>query len=73
MLSNDKKDENAQKKLEEILSSATEIIPNSVSLWHVRLRHLLVTRQEEEATNVFVKVISLYIYIFFFDIFSRIK
>ncbi|KAF7402853.1 hypothetical protein HZH66_005120 [Vespula vulgaris] len=59
MLSNDKKDENAQKKLEEILSSATEIIPNSVSLWHVRLRHLLVTRQEEEATNVFVKATQI--------------
>ncbi|XP_035731894.1 U3 small nucleolar RNA-associated protein 6 homolog [Vespa mandarinia] len=59
MLSNDKKDENAQKKLEKILSSATEIIPNSVSLWHVRLRHLLVTRQEEEATSVFVKATEI--------------
>lgn len=62
MLSNETKDENVQKKLEEILSSVTEIIPNSVSLWHVRLRHLLVTRQEEEATSVFLKVVSLYLF-----------
>ncbi|KAI4494977.1 hypothetical protein M0804_001178 [Polistes exclamans] len=59
ILSNDIKDDNAQKKLEEILSSATENIPDSVSLWHIRLKHLLITKQEEEANSVFAKAIQI--------------
>ncbi|KAI4484367.1 hypothetical protein M0802_013112 [Mischocyttarus mexicanus] len=53
ILINDMKDENMEKKLEEILSSATENIPDSVSLWHIRLKHLFVTKQEEKANSVF--------------------
>lgn len=59
MLNADKKDENSQKKLEEILCSAVESIPNSVSLWHVRLRYLLVSEQEEEAASVFAKATNI--------------
>ncbi|XP_015177794.1 PREDICTED: U3 small nucleolar RNA-associated protein 6 homolog [Polistes dominula] len=59
MLSNDIKDENAPKKLEEILSSATENIPDCVSLWHIRLKHLFITKQEEEADSVFAKAIQI--------------
>lgn len=62
MLNNDQKDENAQKKVEEILSSATEIIPDSLSLWHLRLRHYLITEQDEEANTVFKNVVSLYLF-----------
>ncbi|KAK2586790.1 hypothetical protein KPH14_011815 [Odynerus spinipes] len=59
MLNADKKDENSQKKLEEILCSATETIPNSVSLWHIRLRYLLMSGKEEEATSVFRKATQI--------------
>lgn len=51
----DKKDEAAEKKLKEILCVATETIPSSVSLWHARLRYLLVS-EEEEAERIFPNV-----------------
>lgn len=53
MFNVDEKDENTEKKLSGILSGATETIPNSVSLWHARLRYLLVAGQDEEAVPVF--------------------
>ncbi|XP_034190619.1 U3 small nucleolar RNA-associated protein 6 homolog [Osmia lignaria lignaria] len=53
----DKKDEAADKKLKEILCVATETIPSSVSLWHARLRYLLVS-EEEEAERVFPNAIQ---------------
>lgn len=56
MLSAEKKDKTTEKKFEEILSNATEIIPNSLSLWHARLRYLFASGKEEEAEAVFLKV-----------------
>ncbi|XP_003705650.2 U3 small nucleolar RNA-associated protein 6 homolog [Megachile rotundata] len=57
MFNVDKKDEEADKKLKEILCVATETVPNSVSLWHARLRYLLVS-DEEEAEKLFPKAIQ---------------
>nr|XP_003705650.1 PREDICTED: U3 small nucleolar RNA-associated protein 6 homolog [Megachile rotundata] len=57
MFNVDKKDEEADKKLKEILCVATETVPNSVSLWHARLRYLLVSN-EEEAEKLFPKAIQ---------------
>lgn len=57
MFNIDKKDEEAGKKLKEILCVATETVPSSVSLWHARLRYLLVS-EEEEAEKIFPKAIQ---------------
>lgn len=35
---------------------ATEAVPSSVSLWHARLRYLLVSGQDDEAETIFSKV-----------------
>lgn len=57
MLNVDKeRDENAREKFFKVLREATDIIPNSVSLWHARLSHLLQSGQEEEADAMFPKV-----------------
>ena len=52
----EKKDETTEKKLKDVLCMATEAVPSSVSLWHTRLRYLLVSGQEKEAEAVFSKV-----------------
>ncbi|KYN05376.1 PREDICTED: U3 small nucleolar RNA-associated protein 6 homolog [Cyphomyrmex costatus] len=53
MLNVDKKsskdDEGMRKKLDEILQGATNIVPNSVGIWHARLNHLLECGLEKEA------------------------
>lgn len=59
MLNVEKKDENAEKKLNEILCTATDAIPSSVSLWHARLRYLLVSGQDEDIDNVFSKATQI--------------
>ncbi|KZC08369.1 PREDICTED: U3 small nucleolar RNA-associated protein 6 homolog [Dufourea novaeangliae] len=56
MLNVEQKNETTDKKIREILCMATEAIPSSVSLWHARLRYLLISGQEEEAETVFSKV-----------------
>lgn len=56
MLNAEKKDQTTEKKFEEILSIATETIPNSISLWHARLRYLFASGKEEEAEAIFLKV-----------------
>ncbi|XP_076649775.1 U3 small nucleolar RNA-associated protein 6 homolog isoform X2 [Halictus rubicundus] len=59
MLNVEQKDESTVKKIKEILCNATETIPNSVSLWHARLRYLLASGQEEEAEAIFPKVTEI--------------
>ncbi|XP_076248353.1 U3 small nucleolar RNA-associated protein 6 homolog [Calliopsis andreniformis] len=59
ILNVEKKDESSEKKLKEVLCMATEAVPNSVSLWHARLKYLLVLGQEEEAEIVFSKVTQI--------------
>lgn len=56
MLNVELKDETTEKKIKEILYMATEALPNSVSLWHARLRYLLTSGQEEEVETLFFKV-----------------
>lgn len=56
MLNVDKNDESAQKKLDMILCEATEAVPSSVSLWHARTKHLLLSGREGEAAAIFPKV-----------------
>lgn len=56
ILNAEKKDETTEKKLKEILSVATETIPDSVNLWHARLKYLFASEEEEEAETVFSKV-----------------
>lgn len=56
MLNTDK--EESQKRLSQVLCEATDVIPNSVSLWYARTRHLLLSGQEKEAGTIFFKVIS---------------
>lgn len=58
MFKTDKKQENAEKKLEEILTWATEAVPTSINLWTLRLKHYLTTNQEEVADSTFEKVKS---------------
>ncbi|XP_012284127.1 U3 small nucleolar RNA-associated protein 6 homolog [Orussus abietinus] len=58
MLNNDQKDENSQKKLHEVLCWATEAIPDSVSLWHMRLKHYFATDQEDSASAAFTEAIK---------------
>ena len=62
----EKKDETTEKKLKEILSVATETIPDSVNLWHARLKYLFASGEEEEAETVFSEVQK-------YDCFSRIS
>jgi hypothetical protein len=45
-----------QSKLFEVLSWATEALPESESLWHAQLHYLLSTNQEDLATEIFNKV-----------------
>lgn len=54
-------DENVRKKLNEVLRGATEIVTNSVSLWHVRINTLLQDGQEEEADSILPTVIIMQI------------
>ncbi|XP_033333079.2 U3 small nucleolar RNA-associated protein 6 homolog isoform X1 [Megalopta genalis] len=58
MLNAEQKDGTTEKKVKEILCMATEAIPNSVSLWHARLRYLLASELEEEAETIFPKAIK---------------
>ncbi|KAG7211944.1 hypothetical protein KM043_011153 [Ampulex compressa] len=55
MLNADKKHENIEQKLNEVLSEACDIIPSSVSLWHARFRYLLISGQEEDAVVILKK------------------
>ena len=59
ILNVEKKDETTERKLKDVLCMATEAVPSSVSLWHTRLRYLLVSGQEKEAETVFSKVIQV--------------
>ncbi|XP_012267956.2 U3 small nucleolar RNA-associated protein 6 homolog [Athalia rosae] len=59
MLSNNKKDDNSQKRLYEVLCWATDALPKSVDLWQARLRYHLAAGQEENATDAFTKAIEL--------------
>lgn len=60
MLSADKEhDESIRKKLDEVLRGATEVVPNSVGIWHARLNHLLQSGLEKEAYTMFPKVRDL--------------
>ncbi|CAD1468129.1 unnamed protein product, partial [Heterotrigona itama] len=59
ILNAEKKDETTEKKLKEILSVATETIPDSVNLWHARLKYLFASGEEEEAETVFSKAIQI--------------
>ncbi|OXU21679.1 hypothetical protein TSAR_004042 [Trichomalopsis sarcophagae] len=52
-------DNNAQSKLYEVLCWATEALPESESLWHARLHHLLSTDQEELANETFNKAVEI--------------
>ncbi|XP_043248218.1 U3 small nucleolar RNA-associated protein 6 homolog [Colletes gigas] len=59
MLNVEKRDETTEKKLKDILCIATEAVPTSVSLWHARLRYLLVSGQEDEAESIFSKITQI--------------
>ncbi|KAL0128817.1 hypothetical protein PUN28_003891 [Cardiocondyla obscurior] len=60
MLNADKEhDENVRKKLDEVLSGAIEVVPNSVSIWHARLSHLLQNGLEKEAYAMYPKVTEI--------------
>ncbi|EFN69487.1 U3 small nucleolar RNA-associated protein 6-like protein [Camponotus floridanus] len=60
MLNVDKeRDENARKKFFEVLCEATDIIPNSVNLWHARISHLLQSGQEKEVDAIFPKMTQI--------------
>ncbi|XP_066601747.1 U3 small nucleolar RNA-associated protein 6 homolog isoform X2 [Prorops nasuta] len=53
LLDKDETDETNKTKLKTILSSATEIIPDSINLWNIRLRHLIASDLEDESATVF--------------------
>ncbi|XP_043477850.1 U3 small nucleolar RNA-associated protein 6 homolog [Leptopilina heterotoma] len=53
MLSNDKKDENTQTKLAQVLAWSTESYPQSEKLWHLRLSYLLTTNNEDQSNELF--------------------
>lgn len=59
ILNAEKKDETTEEKLKEILSVATETIPDSVNLWYTRLKYLFASEEEEEAETVFSKAIQI--------------
>ncbi|XP_078040892.1 U3 small nucleolar RNA-associated protein 6 homolog isoform X2 [Augochlora pura] len=59
MLNTEQKSGTTENKIKEILCMATEAIPNSVSLWHARLRYLLASGLEEDAEIVFPKAIKI--------------
>lgn len=59
ILNVEKKDETTEKKLKDILCMATEAVPSSVSLWHARLRYLLVSGQDDEAETIFSKITQI--------------
>ncbi|XP_015518125.1 U3 small nucleolar RNA-associated protein 6 homolog [Neodiprion lecontei] len=59
MLSTNKKDENDQKRLYEVLCWATDALPKSVDLWQARLRYHLAFGQEDSATAAFVKATEI--------------
>ncbi|XP_011629699.1 U3 small nucleolar RNA-associated protein 6 homolog [Pogonomyrmex barbatus] len=52
-------DESARKKLKEILREATDALPNSLAVWHMRLSYLLQHDQEKEAYALYPKVTQL--------------
>lgn len=58
MLSTDKKDENTQTKLAQVLAWGTEAFPNSEKLWQSRLSYVLTTNDEELATQIFTQVMK---------------
>ena len=51
-----KDDEGMRKKLDEVIQGATEVLPNSVGIWHARLNHLLQCDLEKEAYAIFPEV-----------------
>ncbi|XP_017885993.1 U3 small nucleolar RNA-associated protein 6 homolog [Ceratina calcarata] len=59
MLNVEKKDENTDKKLKEILSMATETLPSSISLWHARVRYLFAYGEDDEAEAAFSKATQI--------------
>ena len=60
MLNADKEhNEDVRKKLDEVLRGATDALPNSVSIWHARLKYLLQCGLEEKAYAMYPKVINL--------------
>ncbi|EFN79056.1 U3 small nucleolar RNA-associated protein 6 homolog [Harpegnathos saltator] len=59
MLSAETGDENAQKRLNQVLCGATDAVPNSVNLWQERMRHLLLSGQEQEAAAIYPKATEI--------------
>ncbi|XP_015589192.1 U3 small nucleolar RNA-associated protein 6 homolog [Cephus cinctus] len=59
MLNNEKKDENTQKKLLEVLTWATEALPNSVNLWQARLRYHVILGEDDNVATVFAKATKI--------------
>ncbi|KOX78354.1 U3 small nucleolar RNA-associated protein 6 like protein [Melipona quadrifasciata] len=59
ILNAEKKDETTEEKIKEILSVATETIPDSVNLWYARLKYLFASEEEEEAETVFSEAIQI--------------
>lgn len=53
MLSTDKKDDNTQSKLVQVLGWATESFPNNEKLWHLRLNYHLTTNDDELSNGLF--------------------
>ncbi|XP_018057708.1 PREDICTED: U3 small nucleolar RNA-associated protein 6 homolog isoform X3 [Atta colombica] len=51
-----KDNEGMRKKLDEVLQGATDVLPNSVGIWHARLNHLLQCDLEKEAYAMFPEV-----------------
>lgn len=56
MLSAKINDEDTQMKLYTVLCEATDAIPNSVILWHARMKHMLLSGLEKEANETYSKV-----------------
>lgn len=72
MLSNDKKDENTQTKLAQVLAWSTESFPQSEKLWHLRLSYLLTTNNEDQSNELF-KQVRILLAFFTFSDFNRLK
>ncbi|XP_019699148.1 U3 small nucleolar RNA-associated protein 6 homolog isoform X2 [Harpegnathos saltator] len=52
-------DEDMQQRLRQFLCEATDTMPNSVILWHTRLKYLLLSGYEKEAVAIYPKMTKI--------------
>ncbi|XP_032664948.1 U3 small nucleolar RNA-associated protein 6 homolog [Odontomachus brunneus] len=45
-------DEDSRERLYQFICKVTDAVPNSVILWHARMKHLLLSKQDEEAAAI---------------------